>query len=85
MKSTLIGTIQYWLLVTVPFAGLYLGQAYFGGYFFAIGLIIYALVYRPVLNILRLIRIGKITKSDAWKFIVNPFRDFMYLKSIWMG
>ena len=85
MNARLTNTIIYWLLVVVPLLGLFIGQRVFGGNFFAIGLITYALIYRPTLNIARLLSLNKITRNEIWKFVVNPFRDIVYLKSIWMG
>jgi len=85
MKNKWTERVIFWLLVIVPFVGIFVGERIFGLYFFGISLIIYAFIYRPALNIIRLLRLGIITKNEIWKFVVNPLRDMMYTKSIWLG
>lgn len=82
--SLLKSAIVFWLMVIVPFAGLYLAHELYGGNVFVIGLMIYAIVYRPVLNIVRLLQLKKISRKDIWKFYI-PFYDIKYTKSLWLG
>lgn len=78
------GAIVFWLLVIVPMAGLFLVLKVYGGTAFVIGLLIYAFPYRPVLNIVRLLQLKKISRKDMWKFFI-PFYDVKYFKFLWFG
>lgn len=82
--TRLKGAIVFWLLVIVPLAGLFLALEWYGKSAFFFGLIIYAIVYRPVLNIVRLLQLKKISRKDIWKFFI-PFYDIKYTKSLWLG
>jgi hypothetical protein len=78
------GAIAFWLLVIFPLAGLFVVHKAYGGNAFVYGLIIYAIVYRPILNIIRLLGLKKITRKDIWKFFI-PFYEVKYTKSLWCG
>ena len=78
------GAIVFWLMVIVPLAGLFAVLEFASDWAFFYGLLIYAVVYRPILNIVRLLRLGKISRRDIWKFYI-PFYEIKYTKSLWWG
>lgn len=78
------GIVTFWLLVTLPLVGLLQALKYDDDYTFFFGLIIYAIIYRPTLNIIRLLELKKISGKDIWKFFI-PFYEIKYTKSLWWG
>jgi hypothetical protein len=53
-------------------------------YWFVALLLIYVLIYRPILHIFRLLNLKVIEKKDAWKFFI-PFHQAKYLRALWFG
>jgi hypothetical protein len=49
--------------------------------FFSIGLLIYTLIYHPVISGIRLMLLGKIDKSDFFKNFI-PFWNLKYAKDL---
>jgi len=83
--TRLYGAVAFWLLVILPLLGLLQALKYDDDYTFFFGLIIYAIVYRPILNIMRLLALKKICRKDIWKFYIIPFYELKYTKSLWLG
>lgn len=84
MKNRFVGIILFWVAAIGPFAGVLLIGRVFGSYWFVIFLFIYALIYRPILHIIRLLSLGVIEEKDAWKFFL-PFYQNKYFKTLWFG
>ena len=84
MKDRFAGIILFWLAVSIPFAGLFLILRLFGGYWFVSFFLIYALIYRPILHIVRLLSLKAIEEKDAWKFFL-PFYNVKYFRTLWFG
>lgn len=82
--TKLYRAMVFWILVIIPLAALLLALHYDYEKTFFFGLIIYAIVYRPILNIVRLLQLRKISRKDIWKFFI-PFYDVIYTKSLWWG
>lgn len=84
-KGRLKGIVLFWIAAVVPFAGIFLGRyLFYGAYGFFILLLIYFFIYRPILHVLRLLRLGVIEKKDAWKFFI-PCYETKYFKDLWLG
>lgn len=84
MKDRLAGIILFWVAAIVPFLGLFILLKLYGTYWFVTFLLIYALIYRPILHIVRLLSLKAIEEKDAWKFFI-PFYHNKYFKSMWFG
>lgn len=84
MDDKWLDRIIFWILAIVPFWGLFLILGFYGGAWFGVFAIIYALVYRPILHIFRLLKLKKIEEKDAWKFFI-PFYGSKYGRSLWLG
>lgn len=83
-KSRLVGIVLFWLAAIIPFVAIFLIGKVYGSYWFVTCLLIYALIYRPILNIMRLLRLKVIEQKDSWKFFI-PFYQSKYLKALWFG
>ena len=83
--TRLYGTVAFWLLVILPLVGLFQALNCGDRYTFFWGLIIYAIVYRPILNFLRLLELEKISKRDIWKMFIPFWYDVKYSKALWLG
>lgn len=84
MTDRWLNRIVFWILAIVPFWCLFIVLGFYGGMWFGMGLIVYALVYRPIIEIYRLLKLERIEEKDAWKFFI-PFYSTKYSKSIWFG
>ena len=84
VRSRLIGIVLFWAAAILPFWGIFIINKVYGAYWFVTFLLIYALIYRPMLHIFRLLRLKVIEKKDAWKFFI-PFNQTKYLRSLWLG
>jgi hypothetical protein len=84
MNDKWVNRITFWLLAVVPFAGLFLLLSLYGAFWFSAFLLIYILLYRPILHIFRLLTLKKIDEKDAWKLFL-PFYHTRYWKNIWFG
>ena len=83
-RSRLIGIVLFWVAAIIPFLGIFMINKVYGSSWFAIFLLIYFLIYRPILHIFRLLRLKVIEKKDAWKFFI-PFYQTKYFKDLWLG
>lgn len=85
MNKQLTGTIIFWLGAALPLAGIFVIHSIIdSAVFFFWALLSYALVYRPLLNIGRLLSLDVIEKKDAWRVFI-PFYHTRYMKEIWFG
>ncbi len=84
VRSRLIGIVLFWAAAIIPFLGIFMINKVFGAYWFVTLLLIYTLVYRPILHIFRLLRLKVIEEKDAWKSFI-PFHDAKYMKDLWFG
>ena len=82
MKDKLVNRIVFWMLAIIPFLSLFLILNVFGGYWFVTFLLIYTLIYRPLLHIFRLLSLQKIEEKDAWKLFI-PFYHNRFFRSMW--
>jgi len=73
--------VTYIALIIFPFPILFWINEEVGSNAFVISLFIYALMYRPVLDSIRLIDRGILSKSKFWKPFI-PFWSVKYLKEL---
>ena len=76
--------VLFWLLAIIPMVGIIIISGFYGSFWFVVFLMVYVLIYRPVLHIIRLLKLGKIEEKDAWKFFI-PFYGAKYIRSLWLG
>jgi hypothetical protein len=74
----------FWILAIAPLWGVFMLGAFFGPYWFVTSFMVYAIIYRPILHIIRLLSLKKIEEKDAWKFFI-PFYQTKYIRSLWLG
>jgi hypothetical protein len=84
MNDKTVNRIAFWLLAMLPVWGLFIVMDVFGSFWFAAFLMVYVLIYRPILHIFRLLQLKKIDERDAWKFFI-PFYHNKYIRTIWFG
>lgn len=84
MKDRLAGTIIFWMAAIVPLLGAFVVRMVYGTYWFVTFLLIYILIYRPILHIIRLLSLKAIEEKDAWKFFI-PFYHNKYFRTMWLG
>jgi hypothetical protein len=84
MNDRFVNTLIFWFLAIIPFCGLFMILNIYGSFWFSAFLLIYALIYRPLLHIGRLLNLKKIEEKDAWKFFI-PFYGSKYIKTLWFG
>ena len=73
----------FWAAAILPMA---LGPAISDllcAYWFCTFLIIYILIYRPLINIFRLLSLSVIKEESAWRFFI-PFHHTRYMKDLWL-
>lgn len=80
----LLKIIAFWMSAIFPFLLLYPLSKMYGGYWLIIALLFYAMLYRPMIHIVRLLDLGKIQSKDAIKFFI-PFYSAKFTKSLWLG
>ncbi|HZB12239.1 MAG TPA: hypothetical protein VE467_04395 [Chryseolinea sp.] len=83
-RSRLAEIVLFWTAAILPFFGIFWINKVYGPYWFVTFLLIYSLIYRPILHILRLLRLNVIEEKDAWKFFI-PFYQTKYIKALWLG
>ena len=83
-KSHLTGIVFFWAAAIIPFLGILIIRNLLGAYWFVTSLLIYAIIYRPILNIVRLRQLKLIEEKDFWKSFI-PFHDAKYIKNLWLG
>ena len=76
----------YYLLIVFPIILLGLGAktGYISATAFSGALLIYALIYHPIVSGLRLLQSGKINKSEFWKNFI-PFWNDKYWTFLFFG
>lgn len=84
MKDKWLYRVLFWLGTAVPLYFVALIGSVFGSTYFVISLVIYILIYRPIVHILRLLQMGAIEEKDAWKFFI-PFYGSRYTKTMFFG
>ncbi|MEJ7645592.1 MAG: hypothetical protein WKF87_13445 [Chryseolinea sp.] len=84
MDDKWLNRIVFWLLVAVPLVVLVMLVPLIGPVLFTMGVFLYAAVYRPIVNIFRLLRLGAIEEKDAWKFFI-PFYHTRFMKRLFFG
>jgi len=86
MSDKWLNRIAFWLLCIIPLTSLVLMSKFkiVDPVFFAIGLIIYAIYYRPFVHIYRLKQLRAIEEKDAWKLFI-PFYHNRFFKVLWLG
>jgi hypothetical protein len=86
MSEKWVNRIVFWLLCVIPLVSLVLMGKFkiIDPAWFVIGLLLYALYYRPFVHINRLMQLRAIDEKDAWKLFV-PFYHSRYLKTLWLG
>lgn len=83
-KNRLAGIVLFWLAAIAPLAGIFMIRPIYGAFWFVTFMLIYALIYRPILHIIRLLWLEAIDEKDAWKFFI-PFYQNKYMKKLWFG
>jgi len=80
MKNLLV----YYLSITIPLLVIFLllKLQYINSMTFAILMVLWALIYRPITDGTRLIKKGIIQKSEFWKLFI-PFRRNEWFKELY--
>ena len=73
--------VIFWLFAITPFLGIVFLTT---GWTLIILILLYALVYRPLLHAIRLIDLGMIDPKAAWKLFI-PFYGTRFLRALWLG
>lgn len=86
MSEKLKNRLLYWALAIVPFLGVIGIGKFYDPFLFFIFFLFYLFIYRPLLDIQRLLSLKKIQEKDAWRFFV-PFAvdRLKYNRSLWLG
>lgn len=86
MDAKLRNRVTYWALAIIPFAGVVLAARFFDSLFFFLFLLFYFFLYRPLLDMRRLLSLHMIEEKDGWRFFV-PFAvdRTRYFKALWWG
>jgi hypothetical protein len=86
MSDKWFNRIVFWMLCALPLASLLLMNKFqiIGPTWLAIGILLYALYYRPFVHINRLMQLRAIDEKDAWKLFI-PFYHNRYFKTLWLG
>lgn len=85
MNPKVVNRLVYWTLSIVPAVGIYFGGRMLGSFWFFLFFLFYLFIYRPTLDIQRLLSLKRIDEKDAWRFFV-PFAvdRWKYNKSLWL-
>lgn len=78
-NATQMKLLIYYLLIILPIPLLIMMRQLDLDYTFIIGILVYAGIYRPIINANRLIEMGIISKEEKYKLFI-PFnsRKYMY-------
>ncbi|HEX5172287.1 MAG TPA: hypothetical protein VFW11_24090 [Cyclobacteriaceae bacterium] len=77
--------ISYWIAVAVPALVLYFIMTMYSSPSLVFVLVVlYIFVYRPILNMIRLMSLNAIERRDIWKLFI-PFQNGKYSKILWLG
>lgn len=85
MNPKSVNRILYWALCLLPAVAIYLAGQILGSFWFVLLLLFYLFIYRPTLDVQRLLSLKKIEEKDAWRFFV-PFAidRFRYNRNLWL-
>lgn len=75
--------LSYYLQIIVPMGILFWGLKMNLTNFFVYGIILYAFVYRPVIDGIRLVKIGSIEKKEAWKLFIPFYYGTRYFHDLY--
>ncbi|KQN38047.1 hypothetical protein ASE92_00960 [Pedobacter sp. Leaf41] len=76
----------YYLKIILPLPILYWCANYTSPSVFVIALFIYALIYRPFIDGLRLVDLGVMSKKETWKmFFIAPYYQLKYFKELYFS
>lgn len=82
-----IKTIAYWILALVPLLVIFYALRNkitdWPSWLFVSLILLYAFVYRPLLEMIRLIDLKVIEKREAWKAYFFPFANLRYMGVVW--
>ena len=85
MSSKWTNRILYWALALGPVLILYLSLPWLGDVWFWTFMLFHFFIFKPTLDIQRLLSLNKIEEKDAWKFFVPLAVDQMkYNRSLWL-
>jgi hypothetical protein len=84
MHDKLVFRILFWFAAIAPLFAIELIGVAYGDSYLMILLLMYALTYRPIVHVLRLLQLGAIEEKDAWKFFV-PLYQLKYTRQLWLG
>jgi len=84
MEDKWLNRIVFWMMAAVPLVVLIMIAPLYGPFWFTAGLLSYAVIYRPILHIFRLLKLKAIEEKDAWKFFI-PFYGTRYIKTLFFG
>jgi len=73
----------FWAMAIWPVGVMWIIISSHSSFWFTVSVLIYALIYRPVLNIVRLLTLGKIDKHSAWKLFISFYQN-KFAKSLWL-
>ena len=86
MSQRWANRVLYWTLALGPIVIIYAGRSWLGSSFFWALLLFYYFIFKPTLDIQRLLSLNKIDEKDAWKFFVPFAVDQMkFNRSLWLG
>ena len=78
--------LRYWALAVVPFFAIVLSSKLIGPLWFVLFLLFYIFIYRPALDIQRLMSLRVIEEKDAWRFFIPLAVDrIQYTRKLWWG
>jgi len=72
----------YWFFVLVPIAMIILAYYELQNNCWVIFLLVYVIVYRPLLDGMRLVKLNLINKSEVWKLLI-PFYRIRFFKQLY--
>jgi len=74
----------YYIIIILPIGILYAISVKLGPTAFTIGLLSYALIYRPIVDAFRLVSIKAINQNEIWKSFIPCYR-FKFFKQLYLG
>ena len=85
MNPKSVNRILYWALCLLPPVAIYFAGEILGSFWFVLLLLFYLFIYRPTLDVQRLLSLKKIEEKDAWRFFVPFATDrFRYNRNLWL-
>lgn len=74
----------FYFLILIPFILLIFLGIWGDSYLFMILILVYAVLYRPFIHILRLVSLNVIQVKEGWKLFI-PIIDLKYFKKLYLG